>query len=245
MSHLLDHLRAFNRKERFYLLEEALKGDSTFRLDAGYRKRLGDKIGVPVPADAYVAMDYHLDWIQMALYLAATPKPPSPIPNRDNDLFAANQEDVDLLVAFDRGRPTHLVLVEAKLETGWTNSQLNSKAERLGRIFADGRRGVDLARPHFVLTSPKESSDIRTDVWPKWMKCDGKPVWMELNHPPGLRQVTRCSASGKVSWNGRSLRIDEDRIRRGGKTYNVDAEGWVLLANGQRDKRPLVRDSSP
>ena len=89
-----------------------------------------------VPADAFVAMDYHLDWIQMALYLARTPDPPRPIPKEavlgdGQKNINENQMDVDLLVAFDEGATTHLVLVEAKMETGWTNQQLCSKATRL------------------------------------------------------------------------------------------------------------------
>ena len=205
MSALIEHLRNFNRKERFILLREALGAD-TFALDAGFRARLGDTIGVNVPTGALVAMDYHLDWLQMALYLAATPSPPSPIPN--SDLFRANQEDVDLLVAFDEEATTHLVLLEAKMETGWTNRQLHSKAQRLRLIFGSDRPGVDLATPHFVLASPKKSERIRTDTWPEWMTRDGAPLWTELPRPPGLREVTRCTASGKVSASGLFLRID-------------------------------------
>ena len=205
MSTLIDHLRSFNRKERFILLHEAL-GEDTFTLDEGFRARLGASIGVPVPADAYVAMDYHLDWLQMALYLAATPAPPSPIPN--SDLFRANQEDADLLVAFDQDATTHVVLLEAKMETGWTNKQLHSKAQRLRLIFGSDRPGVDLATPHFVLASPKKSERIRTDTWPEWMTRDGVPLWMKLPRPPGLREVTRCTPGGKVSALGLFLRID-------------------------------------
>ena len=100
MSDLIDHLRSFNRKERFILLREAL-GEDTFCLDVGFRTRLGETIGEAIPADAFVAMDYHLDWLQMALYLAATPAPEWPVLN--DGLVEANQQDIDLLVAFDEG----------------------------------------------------------------------------------------------------------------------------------------------
>ena len=205
MSSLLEHLRSFNRKERFILLRDAL-GENAFTLDERFRARLGATIGVDVPDDAYVAMDYHLDWIQMALYLAGTPSPPSPIPNID--LFRANQEDVDLLVAFDGPSTTHVVLVEAKMETGWTNSQLHSKAQRLRLIFGPGRPGADLATPLFVLASPREPGRVHTDTWPEWMAPRGRPPWMELPRPEGLREVTRCTAQGKVSASGLFLRID-------------------------------------
>ena len=77
MSDLIHHLRSFNRKERFILLSDALGRDT---LGDAFRERLGEAIGVAVPDDALVAMDYHLDWLQMALYLAETPNPPDPIP---------------------------------------------------------------------------------------------------------------------------------------------------------------------
>ena len=59
-------------------------------------------------------MDYHLDWLQMALYLARTPDPPPRIRKQDvlgkgQRDFNASQMDIDLLVAFDEGATTHLV----------------------------------------------------------------------------------------------------------------------------------------
>ncbi|MDE2668487.1 MAG: hypothetical protein OXI51_02405 [Chloroflexota bacterium] len=68
MATLIEHLESFNRKERFILLKEAL-GEGTFRLDAGFRDTLGAAVDVTIPPNAFVAMDYHLDWIQMALHL--------------------------------------------------------------------------------------------------------------------------------------------------------------------------------
>ena len=60
-------------------------------------------------------------------------------------------------MAFDGESTTHLVLVEAKVETGWTNKQLKSKAERLAQIFGEGRPGAHLTTPHYVLASPQTS----------------------------------------------------------------------------------------
>ena len=67
MSRIIKHLKSFNRKERFILLKRAL-GPEAFRLDCEFRKELGDEIGVPIPDCAFVAMDYHLDWLQVAMY---------------------------------------------------------------------------------------------------------------------------------------------------------------------------------
>ena len=209
MSELIEHLRSFNRKERFILLREALGRDT---LSDAFRRRLGDCIGVTVPASAFVAMDYHLDWLQMALYLARTPDPPPRIRKQDvlgkgQRDFNANQMDIDLLVAFDEGATTHLVLIEAKMETGWTNRQMYEKAKRLRQILGDppDRR---LADPCFVLLSPRRPQQLKVDVWPGWMTRGGEPVWMKLPRPSGLRKVTRCAPDGRPSADGEFLRID-------------------------------------
>ena len=208
-SDLIALLRSFNRKERQILLSEALRreeGEAVFSLDAGFRERLGGEIGVTVPADAYVAMDYHLDWLAMALHLAATPDLPERIPN--DGLFEANQEDVDLLVAFEAADGAHLALIEAKGVTGWTNAQQDSKARRLRSIFGDGD-GSGLATPHFVLMSPRRPAGIEASGWPGWMKRpDGEPYWLELPLPGGLRKATRCDADGNNAAEGRFLRLD-------------------------------------
>ena len=209
MSDLIDHLRSFNRKERFILLREAFGRDT---LGDAFRRRLGDAIGVAVPDGAFVAMDYHLDWLQMALYLARTPSPSHPIPKGDvlgsgQQGFNENQMDIDLLVAFDEGATTRLLLLEAKMETGWTNRQMLRKAERLRQIFGD-RPDRSLADPCFLLVSPRRPQQLKVDTWPGWMTRGGDPIWMKLPRPKGLRKVTRCATDGRPSANGDFLRID-------------------------------------
>ena len=210
MSDLIRYLRSFNRKERFSLLQEAL-GANTFCLDDDFRERLGGVVDLSIPAESFVAMDYHLDWLQMALYLTRTPDRPRYIPKKavlgdgQKDINA-NQMDVDLLVAFDEDATTHLVLLEAKLETGWTNRQMGEKATRLDQIFPDPpAAGV---RPYFVLLSPNPPRRLEVGKWPRWMRPDRKPVWMPLPKPPNLRKVTRCTGDGRVSAAGGFLRID-------------------------------------
>lgn len=211
MSDLIARLQSFNRKERFILLRTAL-GDGAFSLDAGFRERLGGVIGVGVPREAFVAMDYHLDWLQMALFLARTPDPPQPIPKGDvlsahQDDFNANQMDIDMLVAFHEGAKTHLVLLEAKMETGWSNLQMRRKAKRLRQIFGE-QPDLDVAQPHFALLSRTPPQRLEVEKWPVWMTQGGKPVWMELPRPPGLCKVTRCGDDGRASQDGGFLRID-------------------------------------
>ena len=75
------------------------------------------------------------------------------------------------------------MLLEAKMETGWTNRQMCKKAARLRQIFGDppDRSLVD---PRFVLLSLRRHQRLETDDWPNWMTRDDKPEWMKLPRPP-------------------------------------------------------------
>lgn len=48
MSAFVDYLWSFNRKERFFLVGTAL-GNPDFRLDAEFRRRLGDRFALEIP----------------------------------------------------------------------------------------------------------------------------------------------------------------------------------------------------
>ena len=149
----IDYLRLLNRKERFHLLREAL-GETTFRLDERFRTRLQSCLrdsprgAVSIPPDAFVAMDYHLDWVGMALRLAADGSVQARRDRIANDgLVSGTQQDVDLLVAFPDGPTTHLVMIEAKGDTHWRNEQLDRKAERLKRYSPANVPGGNRSRP--------------------------------------------------------------------------------------------------
>ena len=168
---LIDYLRDFNRKERFILLDHVLgqqPGD-VFRLNRYFAGKLATELSLEIPVDAFVAMDYHLDWIQMALYLADKGYREGNLEIEcGRRLVQANQDwDVDLLVAFEEQdrQMTHLVLIEAKADTGWKNSQLKSKADRLQLIFGRDSYGVPFDR-HFVLMSPRKPQKVETEKWP-------------------------------------------------------------------------------
>ncbi len=142
MSKVIESLRSLDRKERFAVVREALCIDEqTPKLDKGFREKLSGCVGVPVPEHAFVAMDYHLDWIRMSLHLAENPapRPGEPFPNLGFDDINNDQEDIDLLVAFDSGDETapatHLAMIEAKAYLPWTNEQLKSKTCRLGVVL--------------------------------------------------------------------------------------------------------------
>lgn len=188
MSKLIEHLKSFNRKERFILLNEAL---GTFQLSQEFRRRLEEclKLDFEIPACAYVAMDYHLDWIQVAMCHrdGELPLNEEQCMCRSDPIVEGTQEDIDLLIAFDSHKATHVILVEAKGDTSWSDDQLSSKVRRLARIFGSKSTPQD-AIPHFVMMSHNEPKIQEVDNWPDWMKGG---VWIELPLPKYLRWVTR------------------------------------------------------
>ena len=176
-SRLLLHLEEFNRKERFFLVGMAL-GNPEFRLGEEFRERLAQKLSLQVPRDAFVAMDYHLDWLAASLFLAANEGNPGPY-KRDKNIISATQEDIDLLVAYESEEGCHIVLLEAKGVTAFSNAQFRHKMERLNAIF--GSRDVEGADalPHFVLVSPRPPELLDFDCCSDWMRGqDGKPLWL-------------------------------------------------------------------
>ena len=210
---LIRTLKKFNRKERFHLLHHALGcAGGSFSLGEDFRQALGTNIGVPVPRNALAVMDYHLDWIGMAIWLldhSALPTKQAPVRHRGR--VAGNQKDIDLLVAFEREGTTHLVLIEAKGDTAWSNRQLQSKAKRLGSIFDNEIPNLGTVQPHFVLISPTASVRINTCKWPTWMR-EARERQMALPWPHTLKP-TRCNQDGKTSSGGKYVRIDEKTVR--------------------------------
>lgn len=205
-SRFIAKLESFNRKERFFLVGWAL-GNREFRLGPAFRRLLSSVVNPSVPSDSFVAMDYHLDWIYASAFLAATGDTNTVHPNKDS-LVSGSQEDMDLVVAFSAGETAHLIMVEAKGVTAWTNKQATSKARRLEAIF--GQRGDTWPhiRPHFVIVSPREPEELDCSSWPGWMKRDdGRPYWIRMELPGGLFRITRCEESGKVSREGRYWKV--------------------------------------
>ena len=207
MSAIIEYLRSFNRKERFPLVGTAL-GKLDCQLDSAFSQRLGDIFAVKVPSDVFVAMDYHLDWIYASAYLSQEGvSAPDKHPNTAG-IISGNQEDVDLIVAFDTDETTHVIMLEAKAETGWTNKQMDSKANRLRTIFGKEGDTFHQLRPHFGLMSPRTPRRLRTDCWPSWMRSpEGGPMWMKLALPPGLRKLTRCDVSGRRDKDGGNFKM--------------------------------------
>ena len=134
MTDVIEYLKKFNRKERYWLRHRTLgdERNNPFTLSDNFGKELEGKLNVCIPKDAFVAMDYHFDWLNIALFLGNRPKMLncririSEVSTKINK----NQEDIDLLVTFKDGK-THLIFIEAKADSPWKKGQLKSKAERL------------------------------------------------------------------------------------------------------------------
>lgn len=179
----LELLRYFNRKERYHLLCDAVTGSDfslskqfTTKLHVALNKNRDTKDEICIPGDAYTAMDYHLDWIAAAVSLAAKSGPsavkevesaPSSKQENPQTVYASdirngerspvitgNQQDTDLLVAFVNGAQLHLILVEAKVESGWNGAQIREKGQRLKDIFGDDGNAFDFVKVWFVLAGP-------------------------------------------------------------------------------------------
>ena len=205
MPDLIELLEFFNRKERFFLVKQAL---GSFQLSDQFRLELGTATGLAIPQDAIAAMDYHLEWLIASLYAHEGGDVDRIFDNSRQRVIKGNQEDTDLLVAFKDDAQCHIVLVEAKGATGWTNKQMRSKADRLRQIFGpDGNRYPGVV-PHICLVSPRPPKRLRASEWPKWMsKADGSYIWVELDFPADRIMVTRCDAHGNRSREGNHFRV--------------------------------------
>jgi hypothetical protein len=201
MQQIITNLKSFNRKERFHLIGTAL-GNKDFKLADEFRSILNTTFSINIPSNAFVAMDYHLDWIWASLYLNYNldDKQNKVYPNTYG-IITANQEDIDIIVAYIEGVICHIVMLEAKAETGWTNKQMQSKADRLTILFGKGGKKWNNVIPHFAIISPHKPIYLETDNWSDWMKPDGNVKWLELKLPESLR-IIRCDENRKITENG-------------------------------------------
>jgi len=199
-SDFVARLREFNSKERFYVVGTAL-GNPRFRLSKQFRAQLNEAFGVRVPASAFAAMDYHLDWLYAAVFLAANGKQDGvfKMPKQ----ITATQQDIDLLVAYPDDGTCHVIMVEAKGVGSFSNRQLDSKRRRLQSIFGKGAGKWEGVRPYFGVMSPKEPAQrLALKGWPTWLRPNGKLPWIEMKLPEGLKAVTRSDNGGRSKRDG-------------------------------------------
>lgn len=217
MNIFISNLSKFNRKERFFLIGNAL-GNIDFALSDDFKNNIRKnlpQLRLNVPRNNFVAMDYHIDWIYASLFLTTNDNN-SKVYALDKNVIKATQEDIDLIIAFNDEQDaniTHLIMCECKAETCWTNKQLISKSNRLREIFGeDGKKYQNLVIPYFLLLSPdnpEKSKRLNIRAVPNFMKYNGHIPWMELNmiNRNELQKITRCNQSGKDSINGNYWKV--------------------------------------
>ena len=256
-SRLVDALHAFNAKERNFLMRYVLRGEIYSQssdpsggdqspdrwvhknfLDSLKKANVIDKN--PEPRCVYAAMDYHLDWLNAALWFFRNGKPVSSSPARESVAkrrcqsseepcafdVTGTQEDVDLLLVFDTGKVPLVVLVEAKGASHFSSSQVDSKLTRLATILdpiTENDTPVDFA---FVLMGATDSASEKGSVLGhEFVKNAGvrnSDVLQKLrihtltmtNCPPDRFQVTRCDANGKTTKGVRPDQLTYWRIKR-------------------------------
>ncbi|WP_421314833.1 hypothetical protein [Aeromonas veronii] len=213
INSLIDNLKSFNRKERFYLIGQML-GNPEFRMDENQLDEISKLIKVKIPSEYFAAMDYHLDWIYASLFL--TQEHGEKIFQRnfiDNnkkvDLqISGTQEDVDFLLAFiDPENKTHIVMIEAKGDSYFSNGQLDSKNKRFKAIFGNENTWPNV-RPHFIICSPKKPQKINIEEPAYFMFKNFTLPWLELDMGNGKNKVTRCVQNGEPSNNGEHWKVE-------------------------------------
>jgi len=142
-------------------------------------------------------MDYTLDWLYAATrwHLDERVEGSKQRWPSGGELTASG-EDIDLVIAWDKPSP-HLLLLEAKGFTGWSNSQLTSKVQRLAAIFDEETRAA--IQVHFMLVGPAATRGVTTNGWPQWLLKDGHLHFHDLADPGERWAVQRLDASGTPS----------------------------------------------
>lgn len=224
MSELVETLKRFNRKERNWLVRDAL-GEGAEKLSTSFRNRLSESIrpidkDISVPDDAWWCTDFHIDWLIGALTMlqssttggdvvgvAPFEKPPSKEPpSKERMIVTGNQQDIDLVVAWG----TTLVLIEAKGVGSWKGNGTTGKLQRLSALPGTLFEGIE---PYLIFCSPEDNGP--TDGLPTWTKNDQRRIHIKLEPPP-------C--------NGPRLRVERCSTKNGKLKPDANGTGWRILA---------------
>ncbi|WP_434430346.1 hypothetical protein [Aeromonas veronii] len=129
--------------------------------------------------------------------------------NKKVDLqISGTQEDVDFLLAFiDPENKTHIVMIEAKGDSYFSNGQLDSKNKRFKAIFGNENTWPNV-RPHFIICSPKKPQKINIEEPAYFMFKNFTLPWLELDMGNGKNKVTRCVQNGEPSNNGEHWKVE-------------------------------------
>ena len=228
---IIERLKMFNRKERDHLMKFALcEKPEEPRISNALWKKISNGGTRPNADKMFIGMDYHLNWLYAALALAKKSdeelekrfdnewecKAP-PKGHKNSRPIQDNQEDVDLLIAWFDQRwavPLRLILVEAKLDSGWLSEQIDSKLNRISSIRNDAiDQSLKFIDWRFLLMAPKAPSNrckkiksILKDERYLWaLDRDGKDpkfshvAWKLPNGRASVNRVSRNWSRWKVS----------------------------------------------
>lgn len=206
---IISNLESFNRKERFYLVGQML-GNPEFRMDDKQLDKISELINIKIPRKYFAAMDYHLDWIYASLFLTQNINNDKTFErnfidnNKSIDLqISGTQEDVDFLIAFvDHENITHIVMIEAKGDSYFSNSQLDSKNKRFKAIFGNKDTWPNV-KPHFLICSPKEPQKINIEEPAYFIFKNSTLPWFELDIGDEKNKVTRWGEDNKPCSDGK------------------------------------------
>jgi len=81
-------------------------------------------------------------------------------------------------------------MTEAKGDSYFSNSQLDSKNKRFNAIFGNENTWPNV-RPHFLICSPKEPQKINIEEPAYFIFKGSKLLWLELDMSDGINKVTR------------------------------------------------------
>ena len=194
-------LELFNRKERFWLLSEAV--GVSFVLHQKFLSKLAKTINLTIPRDPWWAFDYHLDWL-CAVLLAPNYDLNGWRQENQNRCITGTHEDCDLIIAFDNT----IILLEAKMYGSWSKKQLRSKLGRLKRLPSLKSAQKEEVKLYFILASPGKWEQVTPQEWSAWSPPwaigeKQEPHWIPLSKPEGQRlMVSLCDQNGKPKKDG-------------------------------------------
>ncbi|HHQ4573066.1 TPA: hypothetical protein ACSP3H_003979 [Aeromonas veronii] len=177
--------------------------------------KISKLIEVKIPREYFAAMDYHLDWIYASLYLTKNNTASCVERNfiEENGIaidyqISGTQEDVDFLIAFvDHENTTHIVMIEAKGDSYFSNGQLDSKNKRFKAIFGNENTWPNI-RPHFLICSPKEPQKINIEDPAYFIFKNSELLLLKLDMGDGKKKVTRCNKDDKACNYGKHWKIE-------------------------------------
>jgi len=200
---LIDCLRRFNRKERYWLLRNALGTENNnlyLPLGADFLHKVLNALkipGFPAREEVWWAMDYHFDWLAGALKLYGRQGIEGIKPElrtkfgETSPTISGSQEDIDFVISFEK----YIILIEAKGVTPWSAKQFKSKEERIDLLKKLSRAYDCDVHFEFLLLSPNEPKKLTSQ--------DNLPVHIELLFTErSFFKTTRCDEDGNENMEG-------------------------------------------